>query len=320
MGRVPWHRDLDISSTFWFKEEEKEGEEEEECEEEECEEKGEEEEEWEEEEADRLPQRSTLLVVKLLATHFTPGMAERVRELSWMVPRSDEPCMIMFDYEEERARMSCGHAIMPESLHSYCVDKLRHGNTELTCPYQGPDTDNEECGAVWPLQEVRLKACWNAEEYAYAESKISCNVISQQRTVQQCPGCLWWSERMQPGNNRVKCLNCSNTRQQSHDFCWLCSKPWLEGGTDFCGNDGCASEEETLRILRTCPKKNISGKNCPSKRACPKCGALIEHTSGCPQMICRYCKTEFCFLCLRVVRGGHTPCNLARIQTQLAKN
>lgn len=60
-------------------------------------------------------------MVKLLATHFTPGMAERVRELSWMVPRSDEPCMIMFDYEEERARMSCGHAISESVDHTAMV-------------------------------------------------------------------------------------------------------------------------------------------------------------------------------------------------------
>lgn len=35
----------------------------------------------------------------------------RQRELSWMVPRSDDPCMIMCSDDEERARMSCGHAI-----------------------------------------------------------------------------------------------------------------------------------------------------------------------------------------------------------------
>ena len=53
-----------------------------------------------------------------------------------------------------------------------------------------------------------------------------------------------------------------------------------------------------VTMLLNCPEKNIGGVKSPSLRACPHCGALVEHTDACKHMKCPACSKEFCFICL----------------------
>jgi hypothetical protein len=46
----------------------------------------------------------------------------------------------------------------------------------------------------------------------------------------------------------------------------------------------------------------------PSKRACVGCGVIVEHIGGCKHVICKLCRTEFCFVCLRKKVDGCSPC------------
>ena len=50
--------------------------------------------------------------------------------------------------------------------------------------------------------------------------------------------------------------------------------------------------------LLECDEKVIAGVKTPSLRACPYCGALVEHSAACKHMKCPACGKEFCFICL----------------------
>ena len=90
------------------------------------------------------------------------------------------------------------------------------------------------------------------------------------------------------------------------------------------GNDDCSGEDKRLRILRNCPRKIIVGvAGCPSRRACPGCGMLIEHERDCKHMRCR-CGKEFCFICLKPKESSgwtcgsyNTACKVAAVQTRI---
>jgi hypothetical protein len=75
----------------------------------------------------------------------------------------------------------------------------------------------------------------------------------------------------------------------------------------------------TVRPIAYC---NVAG--CPSMRACPNCGVIIEYESACKHFNCALCGHEFCFICLR--DRAHHPngewsysfgCQIAPVQTEL---
>ncbi|XP_069109325.1 uncharacterized protein [Argopecten irradians] len=94
-------------------------------------------------------------------------------------------------------------------------------------------------------------------------------------------------------------------------------------GNSNYGNDVCTDEDPILKILKEAPLKEIVGlKGCPSIRACPKCGSLIEHIKDCKHMVC-VCGQEFCFICLNKPGAysnyccGFFKCTIAPIQDMI---
>ena len=69
---------------------------------------------------------------------------------------------------------------------------------------------------------------------------------------------------------------------------------------------------------------NVVG--CPSKRACPACGVVIEYESACKHFHCALCGHNFCFICLKS-HAEHPdgqwspsfPCQIAPVQTELPR-
>ena len=59
-----------------------------------------------------------------------------------------------------------------------------------------------------------------------------------------------------------------------------------------------------VQILQSCPNKDVVGVSTPSMRACPFCGALVQHTDACKHMNCPACSRAFCFICLKKNEGG----------------
>ena len=78
-----------------------------------------------------------------------------------------------------------------------------------------------------------------------------------------------------------------------------------------------------VQMLQSCPNKDVIGVSTPSIRACPFCGALVQHTDACKQMNCPACSRAFCFICLKKNEGGwqcgswNTKCTPAPRQTHI---
>ena len=82
----------------------------------------------------------------------------------------------------------------------------------------------------------------------------------------------------------------------------------LHGSTVFAVIRTVGGSDPRVTMLLSCPEKNIGGVKTPSLRACPHCGALVEHTDACKHMKCPVCSKEFCFICLskRDTSGGQS--------------
>ncbi|XP_052084224.1 uncharacterized protein LOC127721492 isoform X2 [Mytilus californianus] len=216
------------------------------------------------------------------------------------VELSPEPDIITFEDDPgaQRARMPCGHAIGAESLTEYCRSVLLSGKLEFRCPHMNP----EPCDELWEFSIVKKCAALTAEEQREFETKLSMNYLSNFIGMQQCLQCQSFCARVNEETVRTLCLVCTKKGNSAVEFCWSCRRTWQTSISTDCGNFNCPSEDPRKKILRECKEKEISGINCPTIRACPKCGLMIEHIDGCKQMQCT-CKQKFCFLCLQMANN-----------------
>lgn len=207
------------------------------------------------------------------------------------------------DPDTLRAEMSCGHAVDPNSLTGWCRSLLDQGQYTFSCPAL-KDGSTESCGKLWPYQEVRRLAVLTDEEQQTFEEKVASLAAAKYCEFKTCPGCKTYVERSDLANLNVRCTICTAKKAKAYEFCWQCMNEWKGLGprSDRCDNEGCANEQ--LKALQNCPlislpETNI--KNCPSMRACPTCGNVVEHKlTGCKNIICNRCKVEFCFACLEL--------------------
>ena len=80
-----------------------------------------------------------------------------------------------------------------------------------------------------------------------------------------------------------------------------------------------------ISLLQSCGNKDVIGVSTPSLRACPHCGALVQHIDACKLMSCPACQKGFCFICLKTITssgssqcgGSYTKCNPAARQTYI---
>ncbi|XP_066282912.1 uncharacterized protein [Branchiostoma lanceolatum] len=240
------------------------------------------------------------------------------------VETTEAPDMISWedDPNTPRAKMSCGHAITPETLTTYCESLLSAGKYIFKCPYISPT--GEYCGKEWSYLEVRRLAVLTADEKKQFETKISDNYLRKGMGIQECPKCHSMCERVDKKDKRVVCPLCSARDGVEYHFCWFCLHEWIGIGIDKCDNDDCSGEDKRLKILRDCKRKAIVGvAGCPAIRACLECGMLIEHDRACKHMAC-ICGQKFCFICLKPTEEGryqcgtyNSPCEVADVQTTI---
>ncbi|XP_065806641.1 uncharacterized protein [Labrus bergylta] len=200
------------------------------------------------------------------------------------------------DYKSLRAKMSCGHTVTPTSLINWCLWQLDEGKVQFVCGL---------CDAVWSFEEVCKMALLTPAETTYIERRMFNRVAKDHLDAKKCPGCKSLVVREDQNNLRVCCTVCTRNKGRAYEFCWQCLKKWTGPSEhdDHCANPECANQP--LEILRKCPEitfkdvKMVTG--CPSVRACPTCGFLIEHsTIKCKNIVCTRCKVEFCFVCLKL--------------------
>lgn len=202
-------------------------------------------------------------------------------------------------YSSLRAQMSCGHTVTPMSLTDWCQRQLDDGATKFTC-------GQTNCNAVWTYEEVCKMALLTPDEIKYFDDKLFANATKLKLNVKSCPGCQCRVVRADPNNLCVKCPKCSADKKRSYNFCWQCLREWRGPvpALDRCDNKNCCNEQ--LQTLKNCPDiefhdEGLKGvKGCPSIRACPKCGNLLEHSRHkCKFINCKRCNMKFCFICLK---------------------
>lgn len=213
------------------------------------------------------------------------------------VDGDDELDFLYEDFKSPRALMSCGHAVTPMSLTNWCLSLLNQGESRFVC-------GQTECHAEWSFEEVCKMALLTPEEIEYFEKKMFSN-SKDVFDVKSCPGCKSSVLRTDFSNLCTKCTVCTADLNRTFTFCWQCLREWKGPSprSNRCENHGCINK--SLETLRKCPDitfQNVEGiTGCPSIRACPTCGFLVEHdTTGCKNIFCTRCKVQFCFVCLKM--------------------
>ncbi|XP_028851639.1 probable E3 ubiquitin-protein ligase ARI7 [Denticeps clupeoides] len=228
------------------------------------------------------------------------------------------------DPDVKRMEMSCGHAVSSQSLTSWCRSLLDQGQYKFTCPALVNDT-SRQCGAPWTYEEVRRVALFTDEEQNFFEETLARNAAFEYCEYKSCPGCQTYVERQDLTNLCVHCTVCTALKNQTFYFCWQCLQKWKGPGPrqDRCDNEGCVNPD--VQKLQNCANlllPQVQNAVCPSMRACPTCGRLVEHNgTGCKNIICPRCQKEFCFICLKLTKeclktsrhftpcpGGVKPC------------
>ncbi|CAL8385428.1 unnamed protein product [Arctogadus glacialis] len=214
------------------------------------------------------------------------------------VDRQDE--IDPFQDESSRAEMSCGHAVTPGSLTGWCRSLLSKGESKFTCPALQPD--GKKCGAEWSYPEVRRFALLTVEESDHFEKELACIVAAR---FKACPGCKTYVERETLDNLCFQCNICKESGKPTMQFCWQCLRPWKGRAprSDRCDNDDCS--DKVLELLQGCGtitlSKVVGAEPCPSVRACPTCGQMVEHDkTNCKTVLCPRCNVVFCFMCLKL--------------------
>ncbi|XP_067436811.1 uncharacterized protein [Thunnus thynnus] len=210
------------------------------------------------------------------------------------VDREDEMDFLYIGFKSRRALMSCGHAVTPMSLTDWCCRLLDQGESRFVC-------GQTDCDAEWSFEEVRKMALLTPEEMREFEKKM----FNNSKDVKSCPGCKSRVMRADLNDLSVLCSVCTADKKKDYRFCCQCLREWKGPfpRSDCCENDGCTNQ--ILETLRKCPEiifeEVVGVTGCPSIRACPTCGQLLEHDkTQCKNIVCPRCKVEFCFVCLKV--------------------
>ncbi|XP_008426238.1 E3 ubiquitin-protein ligase RNF19A-like [Poecilia reticulata] len=207
------------------------------------------------------------------------------------VDGDDDMDFLCEGFKSRRAQMSCGHTVTPMSLTKWCLQQLEEGKSKFSCGV---------CKAAWPYEEVCKMALLTPEEMKNLKKMMKINGAVSRK----CPGCKSSVVKQDELNLCVGCTACTKKRGRPYEFCWQCQRKWKgpKPRSDRCENDGCSNT--ALQTLRICPEIvfdtvwGISG--CPSIRACPTCGSLLEHKRNhCKHLYCARCEVKFCFVCLK---------------------
>ena len=210
--------------------------------------------------------------------------------------------------------MPCGHSISPDALMDYCWNEIARAKYEIKCSL---------CEKEWPLDVIKRYGGPSDDEMAELEKGLANNACRKNPDIQKCPFCGVFCVRQNTSANSVTCIVCSKKGSENKVFCWLCLQPWKNQSMTAasCGNAHCKVNKDKLDRLKESPMVDVSffpGRKIYKLRACPACATVIEFISGCKQMACAMCGTQFCFICLRKCVSGSWQCGSYNTRCELA--
>lgn len=152
--------------------------------------------------------------------------------------------------------------------------------------------------------ELSYRLCERIGQFSVAEkqefeTQMGESAAKKMDDVFQCSRCMTYLYEPGTGSQvgeKVACPGCYS-QGQIFNFCSKCKCEWTKSvrvdglSREICASQQCTRKEneERNRILRECGIKRFGVHSVPAKRACPKpsCNCLIEHESGCNEMICK---------------------------------
>lgn len=171
--------------------------------------------------------------------------------------------------------MPCGHAVSASGLYEHCMSKVRAGSDRVSCPV---------CSRGWSVKDMRERTGLSEGQVKSIDEGLARNFFLSMPGVVKCGGCgAIYSSSSSSGHGQL----CSSCAVKSHD-----------------------GKRATVELLASCPIKTVGhASSCPTLRACPNCGNVIEHEADCRRVECNHCKTLFCFVCLTIrTSSNYYPC------------
>lgn len=181
----------------------------------------------------------------------------------------------------------CTSTFCAECVAQHCKTQIDEGTFDINCPCS---TNNErfllEYNEVMNLLDPQYKE-------KYTELSLKKGTMSMKDHV-YCPkpGCSG-SGFVDPCSSYFLCPEC-NTK-----VCPNCQEDFHRGLT--------CKQRQVQKLMESGNKEAAMTELWKQSRTkkCPNCNVAIEKTGGCAHMTCRYCKFEFCWVCMEKYYDGH---------------
>lgn len=221
----------------------------------------------------------------------------------------------------------CGHQFCRDCWRGYLEGKIEMGDSQsISCPQYA-------CYKLVPLEVIEgVVSKKMAAKFLSFDIKA---FVDTNPNIRWCPypGCSQAVNRPPPPPSEDSPNQSSEVRGQTvpcgngHFFCWTCRegahepcncsqwKRWL----DHCNEMSAKIGETTAAEVDEAASSKWLVEN---SKPCPKCRAPIEKTEGCNHMCCKFCRHDFCWVCLEEWKchnsstGGYFNCNRYDAQLQ----
>ncbi|OCH90674.1 hypothetical protein OBBRIDRAFT_776647 [Obba rivulosa] len=191
-------------------------------------------------------------------------------------------CEICCDTDPDAVfRLRCGHAFCKVCWQTYVVGKIKsEGQCFFRCMQEGCQTAVDEP----TIEQLVDEACFARyrelllQSYVSAQPRLRfCPHPSCTETVSCSGSALTEVPTVQCGEGHAFCFGCGLDADHRPLICKLASK-WMSSARDDAG---------TAQWIKA------------NTRTCPRCQNNIEKSGGCNRILCRQCKYQFCWLCMR---------------------
>ena len=211
-----------------------------------------------------------------------------------------------------KTKMPCGHGICAGCLMNFAWSEVSNNKSDVRC---------FQCDTEWSLVIIKRYGNATDQEMRLLDEGLTRNAIRMDPGIWECPGCDNYCTRIDTTKMRVTCGICQKQKANAQDYCCKCLRAWKNNNSKVeCGYGDCiaGSFKIILESASMISSTYLPNVKFPSKRACVECGVIVVHIGGCKHVICKLCKIEFCFVCLRRKVDGSSPCGNHRSECALA--